>query len=173
MVCSCLLLTQPQFDVRKDAKLFDFGLAVEFDSARHDKYKLTGDTGTIRYMAPEVALNEPYTEKADVFSFGILLWQILALEQPYGSLTAARIEFSVNNLGLRPKVDPAWSNALRRLLQDCFAAQPRRPSMEVACSVLRREVNSLGGKRLVDEDLKDSSRSAMSARALSARYYED
>jgi hypothetical protein len=36
------------FDVRGDAKLFDFGLATEFDVAKHGSYKLTGDTGTIR-----------------------------------------------------------------------------------------------------------------------------
>lgn len=164
---------QTQFDVRKDAKLFDFGLATEFDVEKHGRFELTGDTGTIRYMAPEVALNQPYTEKADVYSFGILLWQILSLEEPYGRMPSARIEYSVCNLGLRPKIEPSWSNALRRLLQDCFAGQPRRPSMEVGCSVLRREVNSLGGKKLVDEGLIDSSRSAMSARALSSRYYND
>jgi serine/threonine protein kinase len=44
------------FDVRGDIKIFDFGLAVEFDPAKakqNGKYRLTGDTGTIRYMAPE------------------------------------------------------------------------------------------------------------------------
>lgn len=162
-----------QFDVRKDAKLFDFGLAIEFDCEKHDKFKMTGDTGTTRYMAPEVALHQPYTAKADVYSFGILLWQILSLEDPYGKMTEARIEYSVANLGLRPKINPSWSNALCLLLQDCFADPKRRPPMEVACSVLRREVNSLGGKKLMDEDLMDSSRSAMSARDLSARYYDD
>jgi serine/threonine protein kinase len=134
---------------------------------------LTGDTGTIRYMAPEVSRNQPYTEKADVYSFGVLLWQIMSLEEPYGKMTAARIEYSVANVGLRPIIDPSWSNALRRLLQDCFADPKRRPSMEVACSVLLREVNSLGDKKLMNEELKDSSRSAMSARDLSSRYYDD
>jgi serine/threonine protein kinase len=43
------------FDVRGDAKLFDFGLATEFDADRTQggTFKMTGDTGTIRYMAPE------------------------------------------------------------------------------------------------------------------------
>jgi serine/threonine protein kinase len=43
------------FDVRGDAKLFDFGLAIEFDNdkTKNGAFKLTGDTGTIRYMAPE------------------------------------------------------------------------------------------------------------------------
>lgn len=42
------------FDVRGDAKLFDFGLATEFDSSKPlGSYRLTGNTGTMRYMAPE------------------------------------------------------------------------------------------------------------------------
>eukprot|EP00529_Nitzschia_sp_RCC80_P024100 CAMPEP_0113448372 /NCGR_PEP_ID=MMETSP0014_2-20120614/4732_1 /TAXON_ID=2857 /ORGANISM="Nitzschia sp." /LENGTH=456 /DNA_ID=CAMNT_0000339581 /DNA_START=332 /DNA_END=1702 /DNA_ORIENTATION=- /assembly_acc=CAM_ASM_000159 len=160
------------FDVRGDAKLFDFGLATEFDVAKHGNYKLTGDTGTIRYMAPEVCNSQPYTEKADVYSFGILLWQILALADPYPNMSSGVIEYKVCHLGLRPKIDPTWSNAIRRLLQDCFAGQPRRPTMDVACSVLRREVNLLSDKKLVDDGILDSSRSAISAR-LSARYYEE
>ena len=42
-------------DVRNDPKLFDFGLATEFrpDEVSKRAFKLTGDTGTIRYMAPE------------------------------------------------------------------------------------------------------------------------
>jgi serine/threonine protein kinase len=148
-------------------------LATEFDVEKNEKYQLTGDTGTIRYMAPEVALNQPYTEKADVYSFGILLWQILSLEEPYSKMKSGPIEYNVCKLGLRPKIEPSWSNALRRLLQDCFAAQPRRPSMEVACSVLRREVNSLDGKKLMEEGLIDSTKSAMSARSLSTRYNDN
>jgi serine/threonine protein kinase len=44
------------FDVRGDVKIFDFGLAKEFDPAKKaadGTYKLTADTGSLRYMAPE------------------------------------------------------------------------------------------------------------------------
>mmetsp|Transcript_14376 Transcript_14376/g.26940 ORF Transcript_14376/g.26940 Transcript_14376/m.26940 type:complete len:489 (+) Transcript_14376:270-1736(+) len=156
------------FDVRGDIKLFDFGLATEFDKEKHGGYKLTGDTGTIRYMAPEVAMEHNYTEKADVYSFGILLWEILSMETPYGKLHGGKIEYSVCHLGLRPKIDPKWPSALRRLLEDCFAGQPRRPGMEVICTVLRREANELADKKLRDSEWMDSSKTAMSA-----RYYED
>jgi serine/threonine protein kinase len=66
--------TNVGFDVRDDAKLFDFGLAREFrpEELEDRSYKLTGETGTMRYMAPEVALSQPYSEKVDVFSFGIM-----------------------------------------------------------------------------------------------------
>ena len=48
-----------------------------------DVYHFTQMCGTPRYMAPEVALGEPYNETCDVYSFAILFWQLLSLEQPY------------------------------------------------------------------------------------------
>ena len=52
---SLRVLTSALLDVRDDPKLFDFGLATEFspDDLKTGTYKLTGDTGTMRYMAPE------------------------------------------------------------------------------------------------------------------------
>lgn len=154
------------FDVRGDAKLFDFGLAIEFDDdkTKNGAFKLTGDTGTIRYMAPEVSLSQPYTETADVYSFGIILWQICKLELPYKESTDDQVERKVVHCGYRPKIDPQWPNSVRRLLQDCFASNPRRPQMDVVCDVLRREISELSNKKLVDEDVVDSGRSAVSAR---------
>ncbi|KAG7349394.1 serine/threonine protein kinase [Nitzschia inconspicua] len=153
------------FDVRGDVKLFDFGLATEFDKEKHGSYKLTGDTGTIRYMAPEVAMEQSYTEKADVYSFGILLWQIMSLETPYGKLHGGKIEYSVCHLGLRPKLDPSWPPSVLKLLEDCFARNPpRRPSMEVICTLLQREANSLADKKIRDEEWMDKSKTAQSER---------
>ncbi len=52
------------FNIRDDIVLFDFGLAREIHSGdtkvTNDTWKLTGETGSIRYMAPEVAANKPY-----------------------------------------------------------------------------------------------------------------
>merc|ERR1712183_1116963 len=74
------------FDVRDDVKLFDFGLAKELDpKTKLDGavYNLSGNTGSLRYMAPEVAKEQPYNTSVDVYSFAILLWQICTLETPF------------------------------------------------------------------------------------------
>eukprot|EP00536_Pseudo-nitzschia_multiseries_P005103 jgi/Psemu1/189809/e_gw1.93.84.1 len=72
------------FDVRGDVKVFDFGLMKSLDehlkSRDGDGYRLTGFTGSIPYMAPEVGLMKPYDTRADVFSFSILFWEIISLE---------------------------------------------------------------------------------------------
>ena len=50
-------------DAKGCLKLFDFGLGrcVKKRSTMNQSYKMTGETGTLRYMAPEVALSHPYT----------------------------------------------------------------------------------------------------------------
>jgi len=47
---------------------------------------MTGKIGTYQWMAPEVIAGKPYTESADVFSFGIILWEIAAREPPFKSI---------------------------------------------------------------------------------------
>jgi len=66
-------------------KLFDFGLAacVKKRVCTAEVYEMTGYTGTLAYMAPEVALNQPYSEKVDIYSFGMILWQMLSGEVPF------------------------------------------------------------------------------------------
>jgi serine/threonine protein kinase len=111
-------------------------------------------------------LQQPYSELADVYSFGILLWEISALEMPYSDTPEGDIERKVIRLGVRPKIDPAWPNPIRRLMQDLFANKYRRPKMDVVCDVLMKEINTMARKKLVDYCVEESARSA-----LSDRYY--
>ena len=63
------------FDADGTAKLIDFGLAKELkDSEKmvNGKYRLTGNTGVWRYMAPEIAKEWAYDMSVDTYSFGIL-----------------------------------------------------------------------------------------------------
>ena len=50
---------------------------------RDQTFQLTGVTGSLPYMAPEVAATKPYNHKCDIFSFSILLWRIMALKMPF------------------------------------------------------------------------------------------
>eukprot|EP00540_Astrosyne_radiata_P010662 CAMPEP_0116847742 /NCGR_PEP_ID=MMETSP0418-20121206/14601_1 /TAXON_ID=1158023 /ORGANISM="Astrosyne radiata, Strain 13vi08-1A" /LENGTH=406 /DNA_ID=CAMNT_0004479217 /DNA_START=40 /DNA_END=1261 /DNA_ORIENTATION=+ len=73
------------FDMEGTVKLIDFGLvrAMPTDAETLDEaFKMTGGVGTLRYMAPEVRRKQPYNQKADVYSFGMVLLEILSLNQP-------------------------------------------------------------------------------------------
>jgi hypothetical protein len=62
-------------------QLFDFGFVKELTKSLYDKdsgqYKLTPHTGSMPYMSPEVLTGKPYGKPSDVFSFGVMLWEML------------------------------------------------------------------------------------------------
>ncbi len=45
---------------------------------------LVGQTGSLRYMAPEVALGAPYDERVDVYSLALVAWEAFHLRKPFG-----------------------------------------------------------------------------------------
>ena len=61
---------------------------------------LTGETGTYVYMAPEMVRHEPYTGKADVYSWGVLLAETLSQRPPYEGLYLTPVQAG------RPWPDP-------------------------------------------------------------------
>jgi serine/threonine protein kinase len=131
------------FDVRGDVKIFDFGLAKEFDPSKKDKdglYNMTADTGSLQYMAPEVFLGQPYNELIDVYSFSILLWQILQLETPYEGFTMQMLTKKVIQGGARPKCDPKWPQPIVNLLHRGWSNILSRPSTKDILDVLGKEM---------------------------------
>ena len=61
--------------------------------AATDEYEMSGNTGTVIYMAPEVALRQPYTEKADIYSFGMILWQMTTGTTPFAGTSPTEINY--------------------------------------------------------------------------------
>ena len=71
---------------RNRVQLFDFGLARRLPSSNSNDghtFQMTGMVGSLRFMAPEVMLKQPYNQAIDVYSFSIVLWEMLACEKPY------------------------------------------------------------------------------------------
>ena len=143
-------------------KLFDFGFATVVEEVEHEGHLLYDKCGTPRYMAPEVGLEHGYHLPADVYSFGILLWEICALKKPFGNVKSA-IEFekAVFEKGSRPKVSNHWPRVLQELTTNCWSSDPEeRPSMAHVKTMLvayaREEQNSNSGKRDTNNILRNS-----------------
>jgi serine/threonine protein kinase len=130
-----------------DVKIFDFGLAKELDPTKSNAdgmYLLTADTGSPRYMAPEVASGKPYNELADVYSFSILLWQILSLETPFEGYTMTMFQKKVVQGGARPVCNTKWPVSIQDLMKRGWAAPKNRPSMSEVGECLRDEMHRYG-----------------------------
>ncbi|KAL6208643.1 hypothetical protein ACLB2K_019590 [Fragaria x ananassa] len=83
-------------DKNRTLKIADFGVArVEAQNPRD----MTGETGTLGYMAPEVLDGKPYNRKCDVYSFGICLWEIYCCDMPYPNLSFADVSSAVVRQG--------------------------------------------------------------------------
>lgn len=112
-------------------KLFDFGLCtcVKLRSNVNESYEMTGNTGSLRYMAPEVAQKKPYNEKADVYSFAIVLWQMARDKVPFKGMTRDMFMTDVIIGGERPKLDKSWPRSFSNMLVKSWDPDHRmRPS---------------------------------------------
>lgn len=95
-------------------------------------------------MSPEVARCEPYNLTADVYSFGLLLWQVCSLLLPYDGMNRQDHGDLVVYGNERPQLDSAWSTPLRILMKRSWEPDPSvRPSMESIYKILRREICAL------------------------------
>ncbi|KAK8472098.1 hypothetical protein PHAVU_002G112500 [Phaseolus vulgaris] len=128
-------------DENEVVKVADFGVArVQTQSG-----VMTAETGTYRWMAPEVIEHKPYDQKADVFSFGIALWELLTGELPYSCLTPLQAAVGVVQKGLRPTIPKTTHPKLSELLQRCWQQDPTlRPDFSETIEILQliaKEVN--------------------------------
>ncbi|KAL7585274.1 uncharacterized protein LOC111880233 [Lactuca sativa] len=130
------LLVNMRDPQRPICKVGDFGLS----RIKRNTLVSGGVRGTLPWMAPEL-LNGSTTrvsEKVDVFSFGITMWEILTAEEPYANMHCGAIIGGIVKDTLRPTIpercDPEW----KKLMEQCWSADPTvRPSFTEITNRLR------------------------------------
>uniref|UniRef100_A0A3Q3JI08 Mitogen-activated protein kinase kinase kinase 12 n=1 Tax=Monopterus albus TaxID=43700 RepID=A0A3Q3JI08_MONAL len=106
-------------------KISDFGTSKELS----DKSTKMSFAGTVAWMAPEVIRNEPVSEKVDIWSFGVVLWEMLTGEVPYKDVDSSAIIWGVGNNSLQLPVPDSCPDSFKLLLRQCWNCKPRnRPS---------------------------------------------
>uniref|UniRef100_A0A674NYN4 mitogen-activated protein kinase kinase kinase n=1 Tax=Takifugu rubripes TaxID=31033 RepID=A0A674NYN4_TAKRU len=106
-------------------KISDFGTSKELS----DKSTKMSFAGTVAWMAPEVIRNEPVSEKVDIWSFGVVLWEMLTGEVPYKDVDSSAIIWGVGNNSLHLPVPESCPDSFKLLLRQCWNCKPRnRPS---------------------------------------------
>ncbi|PPR82367.1 hypothetical protein GOBAR_AA38346 [Gossypium barbadense] len=108
-------------------KVCDFGLSR---SKHHTFLSSKSTAGTPEWMAPEVLRNEPANEKCDVYSFGVILWELVTLRIPWKGLNPMQVVgavgFQNRRLEIPEDVDPMVAQIIRECWQTCFLAAAGR-----------------------------------------------
>ena len=136
------------FDVRGDVKVFDFGLCKSLSpnlkNLQGYGYKLTGRAGSFPYMAPEVVRAESYDTKCDVFSFAILLWEILSLKHAFSGMNATKFVNKVVLEEERLAVAKDWPPLTRLMIPEAWQNNPeKRPDMKRCAVLIRGDLNDM------------------------------
>ncbi|CAL9125879.1 unnamed protein product [Musa acuminata var. zebrina] len=137
-------------------KVCDFGLS----RLKHHTFLSSKSTsGTPEWMAPEVLRNEPSNEKCDVYSFGVILWELATLRKPWGGMNSMQVVgavgFQNRRLDIPKEVDPV----VAQIITDCWESQRKaRRAMEAAAmnsGVIPSDASS-GTHREKKQDMHDS-----------------
>ena len=117
--------------VSKDmiVKIADFGLAR--DIHKNDYYRKNGNGWLpVRWMAPEALFHRRYTTRSDVWSFGVLLWEIMTFgASPYPSVPSVEKLLQLVRDGHRMERPSSCSIDIYMIMRECWNAEPtQRPS---------------------------------------------
>ncbi|KAH9414849.1 hypothetical protein DERP_012439 [Dermatophagoides pteronyssinus] len=127
---SNILLDQPIGEGRwleKQLKLTDLGLARELT----DSTSMMTPCGTYAWMAPESITHSKFSKASDVWSFGVVLWELLTAEIPYKNIAGAAVAYGIGNRQLTLPIPKNCPEELKHILQECWQQEPSlRPSFQ-------------------------------------------
>ena len=130
-------------------KITDFGLAKvrpDPNQNQEDQFVMTGETGSYRFMAPEVFRHEQYTETVDIYSYAMILYYIFTGSPPWHDLSGLDAVSMAAIEGNRPEIPRSLDGRLSSLIQMCWDENPvGRPSFSIILDILDDYSNDIFG----------------------------
>ncbi|CAH9079408.1 unnamed protein product [Cuscuta europaea] len=115
-------------------KICDFGLSRLLATK---PMRDSSAAGTPEWMAPELIRNEPFTEKCDIFSLGVIIWELYTLNRPWEGVPSVQVVYAVANDGKRLDIP---EGPVGKLIADCWVEPDERPScLQVLLRLLELE----------------------------------
>lgn len=117
-----------------DVKISDLGFAQEFDKEGGESLTLV--LGSPLYMAPELVMSKPYTEKVDVWSLGVITYQLLSGKTPFESRNLKKIDYNIKHkpVTFENSASEYWgdiSQEAKDFIMACLNRDPnQRPSVQ-------------------------------------------
>lgn len=133
------------FDMDGKAKIFDFGLCREMPADGGDMeslFKMSGNVGTARFMSPEVKNKQDYNQKADVYSYAMVMYEILSLNQTSSANRQSSTGFMLETCSCWP---PVICGMLQRAWSHEIAERPTMKEISHAIRVLLTELTGSSG----------------------------
>lgn len=136
-------------------KLADFGLSKSLPVNKHasydleSKFRLTGETGSYRYMAPEVFRHEPYNFKVDVYSFSMIAYQLFEYCPPFAGMDPVEAARQAALHNKRPEFNKLNEKSpvmqiLKVMVERCWHPDPeKRPSFTEVVSILDSQLQKV------------------------------
>ncbi|KAL1555987.1 putative serine/threonine-protein kinase SIS8 isoform X2 [Salvia divinorum] len=112
-------------------KICDFGLSRKLITRPMTD---SSSAGTPEWMAPELIRKEPFTEKCDIFSLGVIMWELCTLKRPWEGIQSVRVVYAVGNDQQTLEIP---EGPLGKLIADCWAEPDERPSCHEILSRLQ------------------------------------
>ncbi|ESW27527.2 hypothetical protein PHAVU_003G199900 [Phaseolus vulgaris] len=114
-------------------KVADFGISCLESQTGSAK----GFTGTYRWMAPEMIKEKRHTKKVDVYSFAIVLWEILTGLTPFDNMTPEQAAYAVTHKNERPPLPCECPRAFSHIINRCWSSNPdKRPHFDEIVAIL-------------------------------------
>ncbi|CAN1846030.1 Serine/threonine/tyrosine-protein kinase HT1 [Linum perenne] len=127
-------------DMDMSVKVADFGISCLESQCGTPK----GFTGTYRWMAPEMIKEKHHTKKVDVYSFGIVMWELFTALTPFDNMTPEQAAFAVSQKNARPPLPVTCPTAFSHLINRCWSSNPgKRPHFDEIVAILESYSESL------------------------------
>jgi len=123
-----------------EPKITDFGMSRILEKA--DEGKTKSGVGPVCWMAPESLETMTYSKKSDVWTFGIVVYEIVARREPHADRDVLEAALAIRDKGLTPNIPDDCPPLLRQVMELCWQKDPeQRPTMEAILGMLSASRN--------------------------------